>query len=86
MKIVKYAVIGVVVLGIFRGYVNWADTEGVDSSNVIRVFETSVNTIADLTYRWIPVVINTVTGGGSTGGAQTPAANAAALVGGGASW
>ncbi|MDH6284147.1 hypothetical protein [Prescottella agglutinans] len=71
MRIVKYAIIGIVVLGVFRGCVNWADSEGVDSSNVIRLFETAVNTIADLTYRWIPVVINTVSGGGST--ASTPA-------------
>lgn len=71
MKIIKYAIIGIIVLGVFRGYVNWSEAEGVDSSNVIRLFETAVNTIADLTYRWIPVVLNTLTGSGST--ASTPA-------------
>ncbi len=62
MKIAKYILIGVIVVGMWRGFNNWADTENVDTSNAIRLFETAVNTIADLTYRWIPVLINAVTG------------------------
>lgn len=62
MKIFKYTLYAVVGLGVFRGWVNWSESEGVDSTTVVRLFETAVDTIADLTYQWLPEVLDLFNG------------------------
>ncbi|CAG7637474.1 hypothetical protein SIM91_05795 [Rhodococcus opacus] len=63
MNIFKYVLWVAVGLGVFRGWVNWSESEGVDSTTIIRIFETVVNTIADLTYQWIPALLGLIDGG-----------------------
>jgi len=63
VNIFKYVLWVAVGLGVFRGWVNWSESEGVDSTTIIRIFETVVNTIADLTYQWIPALLGLIDGG-----------------------
>lgn len=77
MSILKFIGLLALGLGVYRGWVNWSADEGVDSTTFVRVFETAVNTVADLTYRWLPELL------GLIGGSSTPPAdstNAAGLL------
>lgn len=67
MKILRLAVVAIVLLGIWRGYQNWSGGDA-DATTVLRFAQTAVDTIADLTYRWIPKIIGLV--GGDDASAQ----------------
>lgn len=77
MSILKFIGLVALGLGVYRGWVNWSADEGVDSTSLVRIFDTAVNTIADLTYRWLPELMDLI------GGSTTPTAdstNAAGLL------
>lgn len=54
-KIVKLLLLGLVLFGVIRGFINYSNATG---DNVIaRAGSAIVNTAADLTYQWIPHVV-----------------------------
>lgn len=73
MNILKYVLWVAVSLGVFRGWVNWSESEGVDSTTIVRLFETVVNTIADLTYQWLPALFDLIGGNPVTAPDSEPA-------------
>lgn len=73
MKLLKWLIYGIVAIGIYRGYLNY--TAATDADNVsfaLRLVDTAIDTVADLTYQWIPPVVDTI--GNLVGGNADPAA------------
>lgn len=61
MKALKWLIYAIVAVGMYRGYMNYADTTDVDNvSFALRLVNTAVDTVADLTYQWIPPVVDTI--------------------------
>ncbi|MFI9507162.1 hypothetical protein [Nocardia sp. NPDC052566] len=59
--LLKMAMWGIVAVGVYRGYVNYSGASGADAATVgLRLVSAVVNAIADLTYRWIPIVAHAV--------------------------
>lgn len=61
--LLKYFIWGVVAVGVYRGYVNYTGESNTDAaSTAFHLVNTAVDTVADLTYRWIPAVLDFVGG------------------------
>lgn len=57
MKRALYIILTVlVVIGVWRGIANYATDTG--TNPIARIFGAIINTVQDLTYRWIPNVID----------------------------
>ena len=73
MKVLKWLIYGIVAVGMYRGYLNYAATTDADNVSIaLRLVNTAIDTVADLTYQWIPPVVDTI--GNLAGDNADPAA------------
>lgn len=85
-SLLKYFIWGVVAVGAYRGYVNYTGESNTDAaSTAFHLVNTAVDTVADLTYRWIPTVVDFVSGVASNDG-DSQSVNSTGLMPRSTSW